>query len=168
MIPENTVQAAKARKQFNSPVQLWQRAAQKGAVSSGYMSVATNCCPSALLVHSTGGKWCVLLESSPASQQEWGVRSLYQTFRVPYYILNLIFIPQKSVATSLYQRHSCFFKPISDQLLGRVLRRWWFRRPLSRRGKKGTQPHTIRSWVWGGTERREGREKLWSGCKKKK
>lgn len=30
----------------------------------------------------------------------------------------------ESVAT-LYQRHPCFFKPISYQLLGRVLRIWW-------------------------------------------
>lgn len=94
MIPENAMQAAKARKQFSSPVQLWQWAAQKGAVSSGYVLVATNCCPSGLLVHATSGKWCLLLHTSSASQQEWGVRSPYQTFRIPYCILNLIFIAQ--------------------------------------------------------------------------
>lgn len=40
------------------------------------------------------------------------------------------------VAT-LYQRHPCFFKPISYQLLGRVLRIWWVQKTFDQEREEG-------------------------------
>lgn len=124
MIPENTMQAAKARKQFNSPVQLWQRAAQKRG-SKQRLHVGGN----QLLSKWTLGPRDIREMVPPAGyffSLPAGVRSEVTFPDLQNSLLHFksCLYTTESVAT-LYQRHPCFFKPISYQLLGRVLRIWW-------------------------------------------